>query len=92
MGLVDTLPDVRFWSEVLCYAIMTHISDLEVKVMDFEILSVSFWFKFFVSLYLLELKLDLVDTLPDIRYWSKIPTLTMRPTSQTLKLCAEVFG
>ena len=39
MNLFDTLPDVRYWSEVLCCTIMTHITDLEVKVMDFEILS-----------------------------------------------------
>ena len=39
MDLVDTLPDVRYWSEVLCCTIMTHIGHLEVKVMDFEILS-----------------------------------------------------
>ena len=35
MDLLDTLPDVRYWSEVLCCTIMTHISDLEVKVTDF---------------------------------------------------------
>ena len=39
MDLVDTLPDVRYWSEVLCCTITSHIRDLEVKVMDFEILS-----------------------------------------------------
>ena len=39
MDLVDTLPDVRYLSEVLCCTITTHISDLEVKVTDFEILS-----------------------------------------------------
>ena len=39
MDLVDTLPDVRYWSEILCCTIMTHINDLEVKVTDFEILS-----------------------------------------------------
>ena len=39
MDLVDTLPDVRYWSEVLCCTITTHISDLEVKDTDFEILS-----------------------------------------------------
>ena len=39
MDLVDTLSDVRYWSEVLCCNITTHIGDLEVKVMDFEILS-----------------------------------------------------
>ena len=35
MDLVDTLPDVRYWSEVLGCTITTHISDLT----DFEILS-----------------------------------------------------
>ena len=39
MDLVDTLPDVRYWSEVSCCTTTTHISDLEVKVTDFEILS-----------------------------------------------------
>ena len=39
MDLVDTLPDVRYWPEVLCYTITTHISDLEVKGTDFEFLS-----------------------------------------------------
>ena len=39
MDRVDTLPDVRYWSEVLCCTIMSHICDLEVKVTDFEILS-----------------------------------------------------
>ena len=28
MDLVDTLPDVRYWSEVLCCTIITHISEL----------------------------------------------------------------
>ena len=39
MDLVGTLPDIRYWSEVLCCTITTHIDDLEVKVTDFEILS-----------------------------------------------------
>ena len=39
MDLVDTLPDVRYWSEVLCCTIKTHIGDPEVKVADFKILS-----------------------------------------------------
>ena len=39
MDLVDTLPDVRYWSEVLCCTILIHVSDLKVKVTDFEILS-----------------------------------------------------
>ena len=37
MDLVDTLPGVRYWSEVLCCTITTHISDL--GVMYFESLS-----------------------------------------------------
>ena len=47
IDLLDTLPDVRYWSEVLCYVITTHFSDLEVKGTDFEILSLSFWLKVF---------------------------------------------
>ena len=47
MDLADALPDARYWSEVLCCTITTHISDLEVKVTDFEILSKSFWLKIF---------------------------------------------
>ena len=39
MDLVDTLPDVRYWSEVLSWTITTHISDLDVNVTDFEVLS-----------------------------------------------------
>ena len=38
MDLVD-LFNVRYWSEVLCYTITTHISDLAVEIMNFEILS-----------------------------------------------------
>ena len=69
MNLVDTLPDVRYWSEVLYCTILTYICDLEVKVTDFEILCLSFLVKVFRSPSLLNLLLDLVDTLPDIRYW-----------------------
>ena len=39
MDLVGTLSDVRYWSEVLCCTITTHIDHPEVKVTDFEILS-----------------------------------------------------
>ena len=39
MDVVDTLPDVRYWPEVLWCTITTHIGDPEVKVTDFEILS-----------------------------------------------------
>ena len=37
MDLVGTLPNVSYWSEVLCCTITTHIGDLDVK--NFEILS-----------------------------------------------------
>ena len=36
---VYTLPDVRYWSAVLCCTIMTNIGDLEVKVRDYVFLS-----------------------------------------------------
>ena len=34
MDQVDTLHVGRYWSEVLCFTIMTHLGDLEVKVTD----------------------------------------------------------
>ena len=46
MDQVDTLHVGRYWSEVLCCTIMTHLGDLEAKVMDLEILCQSFWLKF----------------------------------------------
>ena len=54
MGIVDTLPDVRYSSEVLCCTIITHISDLAVKLMDFEFLSLSFLLKFFFYFSVME--------------------------------------
>ena len=39
MDQVDTLHVGRYWSEVLCSTIMTHLGDLEVKVTDLQILS-----------------------------------------------------
>ena len=38
MDQVDTLHVGRYWSEVLCCTIMTHLGDLQVKVKDLEIL------------------------------------------------------
>ena len=38
MDQVDTLHVGRYWSEVLCCNIMTHLGNLEVKVTDLEIL------------------------------------------------------
>ena len=31
-----TCPFVRYWSEVLCFTIPTHMNDLEVNIRDFE--------------------------------------------------------
>ena len=53
MELVDTLSDVRYWSEVLCCTIMTHIGDLEVKVTDFEKFCVKVFGGIFFSTFLL---------------------------------------
>ena len=35
MDLVDIVPDVRYWSEVLCCTVMPHISDLEILCLSF---------------------------------------------------------
>ena len=67
MDQVDTLHVGRYWSEVLCCTIMTHLGDLEVKVTDLE-----FFVKVFISLYLLKLLMDQVDTLYVGRYWSDV--------------------
>ena len=37
MDQVDTLHVGRYWSDVLCCTIMTHLGDLEVKFTDLEI-------------------------------------------------------
>ena len=36
MEVIHTCPDVRYWSEVLCCTIPTHMSVFEVKVTDLE--------------------------------------------------------
>ena len=38
MDLVGTLPDVRYWSKILCCTILTPFSNLLIKVTDLEIL------------------------------------------------------
>ena len=43
MNHVDTLHDDRYWSEVSCCTIMTHLGDLDVKVIDLEILCLRFY-------------------------------------------------
>ena len=42
MGLVDIMPAVTSWSEVLCCTILTHMTDLDVKVVDLKNLCLSF--------------------------------------------------
>ena len=77
MDQVDTLHVARYWSEVLRSTIMTHLGDLEVKVTDLEILCLSFWLKFFKSLYLLNMLMDQVDTLHIDIYWSEVVCCTI---------------
>ena len=55
MDQVDTLHVGRYWSDVLFCTIMTHLSDLEVKVTDLEKFSVRVLVKVFISLYLLDM-------------------------------------
>ena len=73
-----------------------YMSSLEIKVMDLEKNMLKFLVKVFRSLYLLKFEPDLIDTLPDIRYYSKmlcctIPnallTSPMDVTSSYLALC-----
>ena len=71
MDRVDNLHIDRYWSKVLCCTIMTHLGDLEVKVLDLEIL-LKFLVKVFVSLYLLNTLIDHIDTLHVDRYWSEV--------------------
>ena len=82
MDQVDTLHVGRYWSGVKCYTIMTYLVDIEVKVMDFEFYCSSFWLKFlmkvfFLSLYLLNLLMDQVDTLHIGRYLSEVLCCTI---------------
>ena len=63
------------------------LGDLEVKVTDLEILCLSFWLKFFKSLYLLNMLMDQVDTLLDIGLkfyavpsWSTLGDLEVKVT------------
>ena len=52
MDQVDTLHVGRYWSEVLCCIITTHLGDIEVKVTDLESLCLSFCLFFFMSISL----------------------------------------
>ena len=62
-----SLPDVRYLSEVLYCTITTHITDLDLKVTDFEILSQSVWLKFLEVYIFWSFSWILL-----IRHWSKI--------------------
>ena len=55
MDLVDTVPDVRHWSEVLCCTIATHIGDLESRSQTLKNFKLKCLVKVFGSLYLLKL-------------------------------------
>ena len=52
MNQVDSLHVGRYWSKVLHCIIMTHLSDPEVKVTNFEILCLSFCLKCLNSILL----------------------------------------
>ena len=62
MNQVDTLHVGRYWSEVLCCTITAHLVDNEVKVMDKKYCVQVFGLSF-LSLYLLNMLMDSVDTL-----------------------------
>ena len=76
MDHVDTLHGDRYWSEVLCCTIMAHLDDLEVKVTDRNFV-LKFFIKVFISLYLLNMSMDQVDTLHGGRYWSEVSCCTI---------------
>ena len=41
----------RYWPDVICYTTKTNPGDYEVKVMDLEILCLSFWLKMYRYIY-----------------------------------------
>ena len=54
-----------------------------------------FCVKVFVSLYLLNMLMDQVDTFHVGRYWSEVlcsTMVTLRSRPQTWKFCVKVFG
>ena len=48
MDQVDTLHVGRYWTEILCCTIMTHLGDLEVNVTDLEKICVKVFVKVFL--------------------------------------------
>ena len=85
IDLVDTLHVDRYWSENLFSTIMTQLRNLQVKVMDFEIFLMC-QVKVFASLYLLNFKMDLVDTLHVARYWSEVLCYTLMTRLRYLQI------
>ena len=69
MDQVDTLHVGRYWSEVLCCTIMTHLGG---QGHGLRIFLFKFFVKVFISLYLLKLLMDQVDALHVGRYWSDV--------------------
>ena len=57
MDQVDTLHVGKYWSEVLCCPIMTHLGDLEVKVTDLKKVCV----RVFDSSFYKSISLEVVD-------------------------------
>ena len=91
MDLVDTLFVVRY-----CFTIMTHLPNLQVKVMDFEIMLSCFRLKFldkvFTSLlYPLNFYTDLVDSLLHVRSWFEVLCFTNMSCLCYLQVKAIVF-
>ena len=50
-----------YFSEVLSCTIMTHLDDLEIKVIDLKNV-LKFWVTDFITLLLLNIKLDQIET------------------------------
>ena len=86
MDQVDTLHVGRYWSEVLCCNITTHLGDLN-GLRNFVL---KFLVKVFRSLYLLNMLMDQVDTLHVGRYWSEVLCCTF--TTHLSYLEVNVMG
>ena len=71
LNLVDTLPDIRYCSKILYCTIPTPSLALRSRSQT-EVKHQRFLVNVFRISHLLKLKLNLVDTLPDVRYWFNI--------------------
>ena len=92
MDQVDTLHIDRYWSGVLFCTIMIH---LRSRSWTPKFCDKVFLVKVFVSVYLLNVLMDQVDTLHIDRYWSGVLFCTimihLRSRSWTPKFCDKVF-